>query len=138
MPAAPDARSRDLFSTGSAFSREIPPTLQPLRLAPLALLLASGLAATAAQADHAQNPEGPTMETVEVHGERLRTDLLREQSLTPGGVTLIDRSHCSSAIYPTWPICCASRRACGPPARTAAAPSSCPREAPISMPPTLT
>jgi iron complex outermembrane receptor protein len=90
MPAAPDARSRDLFSTGSAFSREIPPALQPLRLAPLALLLASGLAATAAQADHAQNPGGPTMETVEVHGERLRTDLLREQSLTPGGVTLID------------------------------------------------
>ncbi|MBK6739127.1 MAG: Plug domain-containing protein [Haliea sp.] len=90
MPAAPDAHSRDLFSTRSAFSREIPPAPQQLRCAPLALLLASCLAATVAQADHAQNPGGPTMETVEVHGERLRTDLLREQSLTPGGVTLID------------------------------------------------
>lgn len=90
MPAVPDARSRDLFSIRSALSREIPPALQRLRRAPLALLLASGLAATAVQADHAQNPEGPTLETVEVHGERLRTDLLREQSLTPGGVTVID------------------------------------------------
>lgn len=90
MPAASDARSRDLFSTRSAFSREILPAPQRLRCAPLALLLSSCLAATAAQAEHAQNPDGPTLETVEVHGKRLRLNLIREQSLTPGGVTLID------------------------------------------------
>jgi iron complex outermembrane receptor protein len=90
MPAAPDTRSRDPLSTRSAFSREIPPALQRLRCAPLAIALSSCLATTAVQAEHAQSPDGPTLETVEVHGERLRTDLLREQALTPGGVTLID------------------------------------------------
>ncbi|HEY6130858.1 MAG TPA: Plug domain-containing protein, partial [Halioglobus sp.] len=59
-------------------------------LARRVVLLASCLAAAAAQADHAQSPDSPTLETVEIHGQQLRLGLLEEQSLTPGGVTVID------------------------------------------------
>jgi len=54
-------------------------------------LFTVGLAAPlAAQADHTHSPEGPMLETIEVHGQQLRLDLMREQALTPGGVTVID------------------------------------------------
>ncbi len=63
---------------------------QRLALALPGLVAFAILAPAAVQTAHANSPEGPTLETVEVHGQRLRLDLLREQALTPGGVTVID------------------------------------------------
>lgn len=54
------------------------------------LLAVAILAPAVAQADHAHSPQSPTLETVEVHAKQLRLNLLREQALTPGGVTVID------------------------------------------------
>ncbi|MBP6683381.1 MAG: TonB-dependent receptor [Halioglobus sp.] len=48
------------------------------------------LVAMTAQAVRAGDQDPPVLETVEVHGQRLHLNLQREQSLTPGGVTLID------------------------------------------------
>ncbi len=45
---------------------------------------------TTAQAVQAVDQDRPVLETVEIHGQRLHLNLQREQSLTPGGVTLID------------------------------------------------
>jgi iron complex outermembrane recepter protein len=53
----------------------------------IALYALSAVASPALQAGHAHNPE---LETVEIHGQQLHLDLQREQSLTPGGVTLLD------------------------------------------------
>jgi iron complex outermembrane receptor protein len=49
----------------------------------------------AAGAHSAENSGATTLETVEVLGKQLHLDLLREQALTPGGVTVID----SDALY---------------------------------------
>ena len=92
MPSATVAYSLNHLVSRGALSPENLPALHWLRLAPLGLLLGSSLAASAVQAEHAQNPEGATLETVEVHGRQLQLNLQREQALTPGGVTLIDSS----------------------------------------------
>jgi iron complex outermembrane receptor protein len=61
-----------------------------LATTPRCLLALAALTPVAAQADHAQNPEKPALEIVEVHAQQLHLDLRREQALTPGGVTVID------------------------------------------------
>ncbi len=53
----------------------------------IALCVLTSAASPALQAGPENNPE---LETVEIHGQQLHLDLQREQSLTPGGVTVID------------------------------------------------
>ena len=55
----------------------------------IALYVLTSAASPALQAGPENNPE---LETVEIHGQQLHLDLQREQSLTPGGVTVIDSS----------------------------------------------
>ncbi len=55
-----------------------------------AALLTSALLAAGPQAQVAGPAAAIGMETVEVHARQLQTELLREQSLTPGGVSVID------------------------------------------------
>jgi iron complex outermembrane receptor protein len=48
------------------------------------------LTAWRAQAAALESNHSPVLETVEIHGQQLQLNLQREQSLTPGGVTLLD------------------------------------------------